>query len=48
LNLITPYSYLKAVSESQDISAADQAVVEQQIQQKQIKILVVNSQASSK
>jgi len=44
LNLITPYSYLKAVSESQDISAADQAAVEQQIQQKQIKILVVNSQ----
>ena len=44
LNLITPYSYLKAVSESQDISAADQATVEQQIQQKQIKILVYNSQ----
>jgi zinc/manganese transport system substrate-binding protein len=44
LNLITPYSYLKAVSESTDISAADQATVEQQIRQKQIKILVYNSQ----
>jgi zinc/manganese transport system substrate-binding protein len=44
LNLITPYSYLKAVSEGTDIPAADQATVEQQIRQKQIKILVYNSQ----
>jgi zinc/manganese transport system substrate-binding protein len=44
LHLITPYSYLKAVSEGEDISAADQATVEQQINQKQIKILVYNSQ----
>ena len=44
LNLITPYSYLKAVSEGEDISAADEATVEQQIAQKQIKILVYNSQ----
>jgi zinc/manganese transport system substrate-binding protein len=44
VNLITPYSYLKAVSESQPISAADEAAVEQQIRQKQIKILVYNSQ----
>ena len=44
LNLITPYSYLKAVSEGTDISAADQATVEQQLRQKQIKILVYNSQ----
>ncbi|HJT59798.1 MAG TPA: zinc ABC transporter substrate-binding protein [Ktedonobacteraceae bacterium] len=44
LNLITPYSYLKAVSEGEDISAADQATVEQQIRQRQIKILVYNSQ----
>lgn len=44
LNLITPYSYLKAVSESTDISAADQATVQQQIRQKQIKILVYDSQ----
>ncbi len=44
LNLITPYSYLKAVSEGEDISAADEATVEQQVKQKQIKILVYNSQ----
>ncbi|HEX6477632.1 MAG TPA: zinc ABC transporter substrate-binding protein [Ktedonobacteraceae bacterium] len=44
LDLVTPYSYLKAVSEGQDISAADQATVEQQIRQRQIKVLVYNSQ----
>jgi zinc/manganese transport system substrate-binding protein len=44
LELITPYSYLKAVSEGQDISAADEATVEQQITQKQIKVLIYNSQ----
>ncbi len=44
LNLITPYSYLNAVSEGQDISAADEATVEQQINQKQIKVLIYNSQ----
>ncbi|PWT78614.1 MAG: ABC transporter substrate-binding protein [Chloroflexi bacterium] len=44
LNLITPYSYLKAVSEGTDISAADQATVEQQITSRQIKILLYNSQ----
>jgi zinc/manganese transport system substrate-binding protein len=44
LDLITPYSYLKAVSEGEDISAADQATVQQQVAQKQIKILVYNSQ----
>ncbi len=44
LNLITPYSYLKAVSEGTDISAADEATVEQQIAQKYIKVLIYNSQ----
>jgi zinc/manganese transport system substrate-binding protein len=44
LKLITPYSYLKAVSEGTDISASDEATVEQQIAQRQIKILVYNSQ----
>src|SRR5438309_7699292 len=44
LNLVTPYSYLKAVSEGQDISAADEATAEQQINQKQIKVLIYNSQ----
>jgi len=44
LHLVTPYSYLKAVSAGEDISAADQAAVEQQISRKQVKILVYNSQ----
>lgn len=44
LNLVTPYSYLKAVSEGEDVAAADEATVEQQVKQKQIKILVYNSQ----
>lgn len=44
LNLITPSSYLKAVSEGEDISAADEAMVEQQVRQKQIKVLIYNSQ----
>jgi zinc/manganese transport system substrate-binding protein len=44
LDLITPASYMNAVSEGTDISAADEATVEQQIDQKQIKVLVYNSQ----
>jgi zinc/manganese transport system substrate-binding protein len=44
LRLITPYSYLKAVSEGEDISASDEATVEQQVKQKQIKVLIYNSQ----
>jgi zinc/manganese transport system substrate-binding protein len=44
LNLITPSSYLNAVSEGQDISAADEATVEHQVSQKQIKVLIYNSQ----
>ncbi len=44
LDLITPPSYMSAVSEGTDISAADEATFEQQIAQKQIKILVYNSQ----
>ena len=44
LKLITPPSYLNAVSEGQDISAADEATVEKQIRQKQIKVLIYNAQ----
>jgi zinc/manganese transport system substrate-binding protein len=44
LNLITPYSYLKAVSEGEDVSAADEATVEQQVRERQIKVLIYNSQ----
>jgi zinc/manganese transport system substrate-binding protein len=44
LNLITPDSYLKAASEGEDISASDQATMEQQIRQHAIKVLISNSQ----
>jgi zinc/manganese transport system substrate-binding protein len=44
LKLITPASYLDAVSEGTEISAADEATVEQQIATRQSKILVYNSQ----
>jgi len=44
LKLVTPYSYLKAVSEGQGISAADEVTVEQQVSQKQIKVLMYNLQ----
>jgi zinc/manganese transport system substrate-binding protein len=44
LNLVTPYSYLKGVSEGEDISAADEATVEQQVKDHTIQILVYNSQ----
>lgn len=44
LSLITPPTYLTAVSEGQDVSATDEATVEQQVASKQIKILVYNSQ----
>jgi zinc/manganese transport system substrate-binding protein len=44
LNLITPQSYMNAVSEGADISASNETIVEQQIDQKQIKVLVYNSQ----
>lgn len=44
LDLATPDSYLNAVSEGRDVSAADEAAMERQIDQKQIAILVYNSQ----
>ncbi len=47
LNLITPYSFLKAISEGADPSAADKAAVQSQIANGQIKIFVYNSQNAS-
>lgn len=44
LDVITPESYLDAVSEGQEVTAADEATVERQIDQKQMAILVYNSQ----
>jgi len=48
LNLITPPGYMKAISEGTDPSAADKATIEQQISARSIKVLVFNSQNSTK
>ena len=44
LDLITPYSFLKAISEGTDVSAADKQTIDQQIASHEIKIYVYNSQ----
>jgi zinc/manganese transport system substrate-binding protein len=44
LNLITPQSFLKAISEGTDPSSADKATIDQQIATKAIKVYVLNSQ----
>jgi zinc/manganese transport system substrate-binding protein len=44
LDLITPASFLKAISEGADVTAADKATIDRQIRTKQIKIYVYNSQ----
>jgi zinc/manganese transport system substrate-binding protein len=44
LNLITPPTFLKAISEGTDVSAADKATIDDQIKTHQIKIYVYNSQ----
>jgi zinc/manganese transport system substrate-binding protein len=44
LNLITPYSFLKAISEGTDVSAADKATIDNQIKNHLIKVYVYNSQ----
>jgi zinc/manganese transport system substrate-binding protein len=47
LDLITPYDYLKAISEGTDPSPSDKAAVLQQITGKKIKVFVFNSQNST-
>ncbi len=47
LDLVTPYSYLKAVTEGTDPSAADKAAVEHEIATRAIKVFVFNSQNST-
>lgn len=47
LNLLTPPSYLKAVSEGTDISPADKVTVQRQIAGGQIRVFVFNSQNST-
>jgi zinc/manganese transport system substrate-binding protein len=44
LDLITPYSFLRAISEGTEVTAADKQTIDAQIQQHQIKIYVYNSQ----
>jgi zinc/manganese transport system substrate-binding protein len=44
LNLITPYSFLKAISEGTDVSAADKAAIDHQIKDHLIKAYIYNSQ----
>ena len=47
LKLITPYSFLKAVSEGTEPTAADKTTIDRQIAKKQIKVWVFNSQNST-
>ncbi len=44
LRLITPYSFLKAISEGTEVSAADKLTIDNQIKHHLIKIYVYNSQ----
>lgn len=44
LRLITPYSFLKAISEGTEVSAADKLTIDRQITQHLIKAYVYNSQ----
>lgn len=47
LNLVTPPSFLRAVSEGADPSPADKATIDDQIARKAIKVYVYNSQNST-
>jgi zinc/manganese transport system substrate-binding protein len=47
LNLISPPGFLKAISEGTDPTAVDKATMDSQIANKQIKVLVFNSQNST-
>ena len=47
LNMLTPYSFLKAIAEGTDPSPADKATVDQQISTKAIKVFVFNTQNST-
>jgi zinc/manganese transport system substrate-binding protein len=47
LRLVTPPSFLKAISEGTDPSAADKATIDAQISGKKIKVYVFNSQNST-
>ena len=44
LKLITPYSFLKAISEGTEVTAADKLTIDHQISHHLIKVYVYNSQ----
>jgi zinc/manganese transport system substrate-binding protein len=44
LNLITPYSFLKAISEGTEVSPQDTITVQRQLERDQVKVWVYNSQ----
>ena len=47
LDLLTPYSFLKAISEGTEPTAGDKTTIDRQIADKQIKVWVYNSQNST-
>src|SRR5207244_3446481 len=47
LKLLTPYSFLKAISEGTEPTAADKTTIDSQIAARQIKVWVFNSQNST-
>ena len=47
LDLVTPYSFLKAISEGTEPTAADKTTIDRQIGSKEIKVWVFNSQNST-
>ncbi len=47
LNLVTPYSFLKAISEGTDPTASDRSTIDRQIATRRIKVWVLNSQNST-
>src|SRR5919109_3052877 len=47
LKLLTPYSFLKAISEGTEPTAADKTTIDKQISDRQIKVWVYNSQNST-
>jgi zinc/manganese transport system substrate-binding protein len=47
LRMLTPYSFLKDISEGNDPTAADKSLIDQQIRTRAIKVYVYNSQNST-
>ncbi len=48
MKLLTPPSFLKAIAEGTDPTAADKETIDQQVRTKQIKVFVFNSQNSTR